>query len=189
MPKFSAATAGLALALAAPAYSAPYTIDPTHTFVHFEVMHFGTSTSRGRFERSSGTLSLDRAAKTGAVDITIDTGSVSTGVPTLDKQLRGDKFFHVEAFPTARFVADNFQFNADQLSEVSGQFTMLGKTLPVTLKATRFNCYPHPFLKREVCGGDFEARIQRSQWGLSIYTPDMIGEQVRLLIQIEAIKQ
>ena len=189
MHKHFSMTLGLAVALCAPAHGAPYTIDPTHTFVHFEVMHVGTSTSRGRFDKSRGTLSLDREARTGAVDITIDTHSVSTGVPALDNQLRGDKFFDTGKYPQARFVAHDFKFNADGPSEISGQFTMLGKTLPLTLKATRFNCYPNPFLKRESCGGDFEAEIERSRWGLSTFAPDLVGERVRLLIQVEAFKQ
>lgn len=189
MHSFLGTTAGLAMALCAPAHGAPYTIDPTHTFVNYEVLHFGTSSSRGRFDKSSGTLSLDRDAKTGAVDITIDTHSISSGVPALDNQLRGDKFFDTQKYPNARFVSQDFKFNADGISEVAGQFTMLGKTLPLTLKATRFNCYPHPFLRREACGGDFEATIDRTRWGLSTYAPDLVGERVRLLIQIEAFKQ
>ena len=188
MKKFIAA-AGLAAFCSMPAHSAGYAIDATHTFVSFEISHFGTSTSRGRFDKSDGSLEFARGARTGKVEITIDVASVNTGVAALDKELRGANFFNAEKFPTARFVADKFVFNGDKLAEVAGAFTLLGKTLPVTLKAARFNCYVHPFLKREVCGGDFEATIQRTQWGLSAFAPDMIGDPVRLLVQIEAIKQ
>jgi polyisoprenoid-binding protein YceI len=66
---------------------------------------------------------------------------------------------------------------------------MLGKTLPVTLKATGFDCYQSPFFKREVCGGDFETTIARSQWGMTYGVGYGIGDNIRLLIQIEAVRQ
>ncbi len=190
MKPFIAALACLAaVASVAPAHGASYFIDATHTFVSFEVLHLGLSTSRGRFDKSEGTLEFDRAARKGRVEITIDATSINTGVPALDKVLRGDAFFDTERHPNARFVADRFAFNGNQVAEVAGSLTLLGKTLPVTLKATRFNCYPHPFLQREACGGNFEATVQRRRWGMSAYAPDVVGDAVRLLVQIEAIKQ
>lgn len=178
-----------AVASVTPAQGASYVIDATHTFVSFEVLHLGTSTSRGRFDKSEGTLEFDREARKGRVEITIDATSINTGLPALDKVLRGDDFFDTDKHPSARFVADRFVFKGNQVAEVAGSLTLLGKTLPVTLKAMRFNCYPHPFLKREACGGDFEAAILRSLWGMNTYAPDMVGDTVRLLVQIEAIKQ
>jgi polyisoprenoid-binding protein YceI len=180
---------GLAAIGSAPALAAPYAIDVTHTFVNFEVLHLGISTSRGRFDKSEGTLEFDRAARKGKVDITVDIASVNTGVPALDQQLKSDQFFDAGKFPTARFVADRFDFTGDRLTQVTGAFTMLGKTLPLSLKATRFNCYPHPFVKVEACGGDFEATIQRTLWGMSTFAPDLVGDKVRLVVQIEALKQ
>jgi polyisoprenoid-binding protein YceI len=184
--------AALACAVAAgsaPASGAGYAIDYTHTFVNFEVLHLGLTTSRGRFNKSEGTLEFDRAAHQGQVDITVDTASVDTGLPALDGQLRGEKFLDSARHPTARFVSERFVFNGDRLTEVAGALTLLGRTLPVTLRATRFNCYTHPFLRREVCGGDFEAAIQRTQWGMKALAPDLVGDPVRLVLQIEAIRQ
>jgi polyisoprenoid-binding protein YceI len=170
------------------AQTATYTIDPTHTTVIWEALHFGTSTNRGRFDKKEGTVEFDRAGKTGKIDITIDMASVSTGVPAFDNHLKGKDFFDVTNHPTARFTASGLKFDGDQVSEVTGSLTMLGKTGPVTLKASRFNCYPNPFFKREVCGGDFETTIQRSQWGSSYGLPG-IPDNVRLIVQVEAIKQ
>lgn len=181
----------LAAALAAPlAHAEPvsYAIDPSHTFVTFEALHFGTSTNRGRFDKKQGSVVLDRAAKTGKVDLTIETASVNTGVGPFDKHLIGPDFFETEIFPTARFVGEKFSFAGDKVSEVSGALTLLGKTHPVTLKASNFNCYDHPRLKREVCGGDFETTIQRSLWGMGYGLP-AIPDSVRLLIQVEAVRQ
>ena len=173
---------------AAHAESATYLIEPTHTFVYFEAAHFKTSTLRGRFEKKEGTVTIDKAAKTGKADITIDASVVSTGVPQLDTHLKSKDFFNVAEYPTVTFTADKFNFDGDKLNDVSGMLTLMGKTQPVTLKATNFNCYMSPMLKREVCGGDFETTITRSQYGMNYGLPG-IPDNIRLLIQIEAVKQ
>ena len=184
----TAPTALLFIAAPAHAQPAPYTIDPTHTFVTWEAQHFGTSTSRGRFDKKEGTVEFDRAGKTGKVDITIDMASISTGVAPFDTHLKGKDFFDVANHPTARFVANGLAFDGSNVSQVTGTLTFLGKTGPVVLKASRFNCYMNPFVKREACGGDFETTIQRSQWGSSYGLPG-IPDNVRLLVQVEAIRQ
>lgn len=171
------------------AQSATYAIDPTHTFVSFEIGHFGTSTNRGRFDKKEGAVQFDRAAKTGKVEITIDTGSINTGTPQFNKHLQSDEILNAAKFPEAKFVSDKFAFAGDKVSEVAGMLTLLGKTLPVTLKASNFNCYQNPILKREVCGGDFDTTIQRSQWGVDYGLKFGMPDTMRLIVQVEAIKQ
>ena len=170
------------------AQSATYAVDPTHTFVNFEARHFGTSTLRGRFDKKEGSVVFDKTAKTGKIDITIDMSSVSTGVGPLDGHLKSKDFFNAAEFPSARFVSDKLSFDGAKVSSVMGMLTLHGKTNPITLSATSFNCYDSPILKREVCGGDFEATVQRSQFGMMYGLPG-IPDNVRLLIQIEAVKQ
>lgn len=182
------AVAALAASAVSQAEPVTYTIDPSHTFVTFEALHFGASTNRGRFDKKEGSVQLDRAAKTGKVDITIDTGSIDTGVGPFNSHLIGPDFFDSQMFPTARFVGDKLSFNGDKLAAVAGTLTLLGKSQPVTLKASNFNCYDHPRLKREVCGGDFETTIQRSLWGMNYGLPG-IPDNVRLLIQAEGVRQ
>jgi polyisoprenoid-binding protein YceI len=174
---------------AANAEMATYAIDPTHTFVTFEASHFGTSTLRGRFDKKEGSVELDKAGKTGKATITIDATSVSTGVAPLDTHLKSKDFFNAAEFSTAKFSADKFNFSGDKVSEVSGTLTLLGKTQPVTLKANNFNCYISPMLKREVCGGDFETTIARSAYGMPYGLNFGLPDNIRLLIQIEAVKQ
>ena len=183
-----AVTAATALTAGA-AQAANYAIDPTHTFVTFEISHFGTTTNRARFDKKHGTVEFDRAAKTGKVDIAIDVTSVNSGTPQFDKHLQSADLFDAAKHPTIKFVSDKYSFNGDKVSEVSGQLTLLGKTAPVTLKATQFNCYDSPMLKREVCGGDFEATIDRTQWGMNYGVEWGFPKNVRLVVQIEAIKQ
>jgi polyisoprenoid-binding protein YceI len=177
-------------ALSGLASAAPetYVIDPGHTVVAFEVMHFAMSTHRGHFQAKDGTVVLDRAARTGSADITIDTSTVSVGLPAFQATLKGDRFFNVTVNPAARFVGDSFNFDGDTLSSVAGTLTILGKSQPVTLKATRFSCFINPLNKREACGGDFETTIQRSQFGLG-FGAAVAPDNVKLLIQVEGIKQ
>ena len=184
--------AGLAVcaAWAAPvqAQTPNYAIDPTHTFVNYENGHYGTTTNRGRFSTKDGTLFFDRNGRAGKVEVIIDISSVNTGVDFLNRQIQGRDFFNVADFPTATFTSDKFLFEGDKVSEVQGQLTLKGQTHPVALKATKFNCYVNPLVKREVCGGDFETTIQRSQWGVLWGLQFGFEDAVKLIIQIEAIR-
>lgn len=177
-------------ASAAQAAPATYAIDPTHTFATFEIDHFGAATNRARFDKKSGSVQFDKAAKTGKVEIELDMTSVNSGTPAFNKHLQSAEIFDAEKFPTAKFVSDKFVFEGDKLKEVTGQLTMKGKTAPITIKANKFACYESPMLqKREVCGGDFEASIDRTQWGVDYGIPYGFSKQVRLVMQIEAVKQ
>ena len=182
----AAATLATGIAQAEPV---SYAIDPTHTFVTFEISHFGAAVNRGRFDKKQGSVQLDKAAKSGKVEITFDMTSVNTGTPAFDKHLQSADLFNAAQHPTMKFVADKFVFNGDKVASVEGQLTLLGKTGPLTLKANQFACYDSPMLKREVCGGDFEATIDRTQWGMNYGVEWGFPKNVRLVVQIEAVKQ
>ena len=186
---FTLLASAAVLSTAGLAQAADYAIDPTHTFATFEIGHFGASVNRARFDKKEGTVSFDKAAKTGKVDIAIDMTSVNSGTGAFDKHLQSADIFNAAKFPKARFVSEKFVFNGDKVSEVVGQLTLLDKTQPVTLKANQFNCYESPVLKREVCGGDFEASIDRTAFGVNYGVDWGFPKNVRLVIQAEAIKQ
>ena len=186
---FALAAATLLAGAAQAATPNEYAVEPTHTFVTFEINHFGASVNRGRFEKKEGTVQFDKAGKTGKVDISFEASSISTGTPAFDKHLQGADLFNAAQYPTLRFVSDKFNFDGDKVTSVAGQLTLLGKTGPVTLKANQFACYNHPMLKREVCGGDFEATIDRTQWGMNYGVDWGFAKNVRLVVQIEAVKQ
>jgi polyisoprenoid-binding protein YceI len=173
----------------AQAESASYVVEPTHTFATFEINHFGASVNRGRFDKKEGSVQIDRAAKTGKVELTIDMTSINTGTAAFDKHLQSADLFDAATYPTAKFVGDKFTFNGDKVSEVAGTLTLLGKTHPVVLKANQFACYMSPMIKREVCGGDFEATIDRTQWGMNYGVVWGFPKTVRLVVQVEAVKQ
>ena len=178
-----------ALLTAGAASAADYAIDPTHTFATFEISHFGASVNRARFDKKEGTIEFDRAAKTGKVDISLDMTSVNSGTAAFDKHLQSADIFNAAQFPKARFVSDKFVFNGDKVSEVQGQLTLLGKTQPVSFKANQFACYESPMLKREVCGGDFEATIDRAAFGVNYGIDWGFPKNVRIVLQVEAVKQ
>lgn len=185
----SLAAAAAMLAGATQVQAATYDLDVTHTFATFEIGHFGTTTNRGRFDKKEGTVEFDRAAKTGKIDITIDTTSVNTGTVPFDKHLQSPALFNAAQFPTMKFTADKFSFTGDKVSEIAGTLTLLGKTNPVTLKANNFNCYTNSMLKREVCGGDFETTFDRTQFGMDFGVNFGFPKNVRVVVQVEAIKQ
>jgi len=166
-----------------------YQIDPTHTFVTFEAVHRDTSTVRGRFERNEGSIVFDRQAKTGRVEIRVDTAALSTGVKVLDGKLAGKDYLDAADAPGATFVADRFVFEGDKLTSVSGTLTLLGIAQPLTLTATSFGCYTNPLYKREVCGGDFETTLVRSLFGMTHGLDTGVPDRIRLLVQVEAIRQ
>ena len=178
----------LGVALAARALAADtYTIDPRHTLPSYEIDHFGWSTQRGRFERVAGKITLDRAAKSGSVEVVIDVASVSSGVAKLDEHLRNADFFDAARHPTMTFKASRIVFDGDTPAAVPGELTLLGVTRPVTLVIKAFHCAPNAFAKKDACGADAVATIRRTDFGMTKYAP-ALGDEVKLLINVEALK-
>ena len=186
---FALAAAAALVAGAAHAETATYAVEPTHTFATFEISHFGASVNRGRFDKKEGTIELDKAAKTGKVEITSQINSINTGTPPFDKHLQSPDIFDAAKYPTARFVGDKFTFDGDKLVSVAGNLTLKGQTHPATFKANQFACYQSPMLKREVCGADFETTIDRTQFGLDYGVQYGFPKNVRIVAQVEAVKQ
>ena len=177
-----------ALAGAASAEPALYRFDPTHTFVTFELLHFGTSTLRGRFGPLNGEATLDRAARKGRVQVQIDTSQVSTGVAVLDERIKEGDMLSVQSHPRAYLVAERVEFDdAGRVKALRGEFTLRGVSVPLTLIALRFNCYTSPLIRREVCGGDFEGQFSRSAVGITHSLP-FVADTVRLLVQVEGVR-
>lgn len=165
-----------------------YQVDPAHTYPHFSISHLGFSTMHGRFDKTSGTITLDRAAKKGSVDITINTRSITTGFAKRDKDLRSPDFFNVAEFPTMTYKADSMTFKGDTPATVNGSLTLLGVTKPVKLTIDSFHCGIFPMNKKEKCGANATADIKRSDFGMKTFLPG-IGDDVKLTFEIEAYKK
>ncbi len=181
----------IAAALAVASFSSTaavdnYTIEASHTYPSFEASHMGISFWRGKFNTSSGKVALDRAAKTGTVNITIDAKSVDFGHDKMNEHALGDDFFKVDKHPTITYTG-KITFTGDTPSGVDGELTMLGVTKPVKLTISSFKCIVHPFFKKEVCGADATGSFDRVDFGMDYgakYGPTL----AKLAIQVEAIK-
>lgn len=185
------AVGALASSLSLGAFAADtYLLDPMHTFPSFEADHFGgLSIWRGKFTKTTGTVTLDRAAKTGTIDVTVDPASVQTGNPKLDDHLRAAEFFDVEKYPTVTYKGTEIKFDGDKPVEVIGTLTIRGITKPVNLKIDSFKCMQHPVLKREVCGVEASTEFNRADYGMEFGAKYGFSMQTRLHIQSEGIKQ
>jgi polyisoprenoid-binding protein YceI len=186
--------AGLTLGLlASAALAAPvtYNVDPEHTYPSFEADHFGgVSVWRGKFNQNSGTIVLDREAKTGTVDIKIDTASVDLGLDKLATHLKSSEagMLDVAKFPTATYKGTLAKFKDGAPTEVQGELTLHGVTKPVTLTIRSFKCMTHPMKKVEFCGADAVGTINRDDFGVSWGKSFGFKMDVKLAIQVEGLK-
>lgn len=180
----------LAAAAALPAVAAPetYVLDETHSFPRFSYSHFGYSTQLSRFDKTTGTVVFDAAAKTGAVDIVIDTKTVNTGFATFNEHIQGEDFLDTAKYPTATFKSTKVVFQGDKPVSVEGQLTIKGVTRPATLTITSFQAMPHPMVKKDAIGANAFTVIKRSEFNAGKYAP-YVGDEVRIDIAVEAIKQ
>lgn len=179
------------ISIAQPAVAAIYKIDPIHTNARFTLDHFATSSNVGGFYNLTGEVQYDDTTKIGSVDVTIPLSSLDTGRKTFTEHLLSNNFFDKNQFPNMRFKSDQWIFSKDgKVRAIRGQLTMKGQTHPITLKAYKFNCYTNPINASQVCGGDFEGIIDRSQWGINGYLKEIPASRfVKLNIQVEAIKK
>lgn len=167
-----------------------YQLDPRHTFPSFEADHMGgLSIWRGKFTKTTGTVTLDREAKTGTVDVTIDPASVQTGNPDLDKHVAGPEFLDSAKYPTATFKGTQIVFDGDTPKQVIGNFTLHGVTRPLNLDIVSFKCMQHPVLKREVCGVEATAVFNRDDYGVGFGKQYGFKMATTLHIQAEGIEQ
>ncbi|WP_370449000.1 YceI family protein [Burkholderia gladioli] len=185
------AAGALAAALAIPAMAAPvtYQLDPSHTYPSFETDHFGgLSVWRGKFDTSSGTVTIDRAAHTGSVEVTTKIASIHTGSAKLDEHVQTPDFFDAAKYPDATFKG-TLKFDGDKPVAAVGNLTLHGVTKPLTLTINSFKCMQHPMLKREVCGVDAAGEFNRDEFGLDYGKAYGFKMQTKLLITAEGVAQ
>lgn len=164
-----------------------YTVDPKHTFPSFEISHLGFSIQRGRFDMTSGKVTLDPDKGTGSINITIETASISTGLADLEKHLRGEDFLNAARYPQITFVSDKLAFNKEQLIAADGIMTLHGVSKSVHLVIDHFYCGMNLIAMKNTCGANATTTIKRSDFGVDKYVPK-VGDEVKIDIQIEATK-
>ncbi|MFZ2268208.1 MAG: YceI family protein [Azonexus sp.] len=191
MQNLSKLTAALILAAAAvPALAAPetYVLDGGHSFPRFSYSHFGYSTQLSRFDKTTGKIVFDKDAKTGSVDIVIDTTSVNTGSTTFNGHIQGEDFLDTAKYPTATFKSTKVTFAGDKPASIEGHLTLKGVTRPVTLTVTSFQAMPHPMVKKDAIGANATVTVKRSEFNAGKYAP-YVGDDVTIDIAVEAIKE
>lgn len=191
MQKLKTLAAALVLVSAAgAALAAPetYVLDANHSYPRFSYSHFGYSTQLSRFDKTSGKIVFDKAAKTGAVDVVIDTRSVNTGSSVFNEHIQGEDFLDTAKYPTATFKSTKVVFDGDKPASIEGNLTLKGVTRPVTLTVTSFQAMPHPMLKKDAIGANATVTVKRSDFNAGKYAP-YVGDDVRIDIAVEAIKE
>jgi len=192
MQKLTTLAAALAFATvtAAPALAAPETfaVDSTHTFPRFSYNHLGYSIQMSRFDKATGTVTLDKSAKTAAVDIVIDTKSVNTGSATFNEHIQGEDFLDTAKYPTATFKSTKVNFEGDKPASIEGNLTLKGVTKPVTLTVTSFHAMPHPMMKKDAIGANATTKVKRTDFNMGKNVP-YVGDEVTIDIALEAVKQ
>ncbi len=180
----------IAAALSTPALAVPETfvIDNNHTFPSFSYSHFGFTVQTSRFNKTSGTVVIDRAAKSGSVDVVIDTLSVDTGSPLFNDHIQGADFLDTGDFPQASFKSTKVNFEGDRPVTIEGNLTLKGVTKPVTLQVTAFQLALNPIVKKDAIGANATALVKRTDFNAGKYAP-YVGDDVTINIAIEALKQ
>lgn len=171
-------------ALAAPEH---YAIDPAHTYPSLEFPHMGISVWRGKFRKTRGSVVLDRAARVGSVDVTVEAASVDFGHNVMNEVAIGADWLNADTHPTLRYIGD-IRFEGEAPAAIDGKLTLLGVTKPVELRIHAFKCIRHPLFRREVCGADASGSLDRAEFGMKQLTADGAG-RITLRIQVEALKQ
>ena len=190
-------TVALSLSLPLAVIAAPesYTLDPYHTYPYFEVDHLGVSTMRGMFRKSSGKFTIDRAAKTGSVELAVETASIDTGdnekggrSNSRDEHLRTADFFNAAEFPRMTFKSTGVKFAGDNPVGIAGNLTLLGVSKPLMLRIDRWVCKDNPMSKKPMCGGNASASLKRSDFGMKYGLPNLIGDELKLYFEFEGYK-
>jgi len=172
------------------AFAAPetYILDKNHTFPRFSYNHLGYSTQLSRFNKTTGKVVLDRAARTGSVDVEIDMKSVDTGSSEFDEHIQGEDFLDTVKYPTAAFKSTRVKFEGDKPVAIEGNLTIKGITRPVTLAVNSFQAMPHPMAKKDALGANASTTIRRTEFNAGKYAP-FVGDEVTISIAIEAFKE
>jgi polyisoprenoid-binding protein YceI len=164
-----------------------YILDSNHTKPRFSYSHFGYSTQQSRFDKATGEIVIDKVAKTGSVEVTIDTTSVNTGYALFNEHIQAADFFDTAQYPTAKFVSSKVNFDGDKVKSVDGMLTIKGISKPVTLTLTSFMCMPHPMAKKEACGANATVTVKRSDFNMAKHVP-YVSDEVVIDIPVEAIQ-
>jgi polyisoprenoid-binding protein YceI len=185
-----APAAAVAALIAGAAAAAPerFSIEPMHTVPMFAVGHQGISVQRGLFGRAAGSVTIDRAAKSGTIDVAVDTASLTTGDALRDRVLRGEDFLDAARYPAATFRSTSIVYDGERPVAADGELTLRGVTRPLRVDIGPLRCGEQFVTRRAVCGTDVAATFKRSSFGMTAFARE-IADDVALTIQVEALRE
>ena len=193
--RFGLAAAVFVLACAGAASADIWVIDKSASVITFTYDHFGLSRQGGRFGNLEGTLEFSPTEpQAGAVDVTVRSAAISTGVGELDQLLKSADFFNAQRYPTINFKSTGIRKIDERQGEVDGELTMLGVTLPVTLQVTWNYTGEYPlssinpvYQGKWVSGFSAKTVIERSRWGMKRGIP-LLSDEIAITIEVEFLK-
>ncbi len=181
------------LALTAPAKAEPrtYEIDPAHASIAFLVQHIGYAKTLGQFLKTSGSFVYDEEARVlGDLSVSVDARSVFTNDKARDNHVLGKDFLATDEHPDITFIASGGEATGETTGTVTGDLTIRGVTKPVTLDVTLNKAGPYPFgHQKNTLGISARATILRSEFGMTYALGGIVGDEVEILIEVEAIQQ
>lgn len=183
-----AAAAAFGLAMSSTVQAEEYVIDSAHTLVSFQLSHLGFSTTIGWFGEVSGKIDFnagDIAAS--SVMATLAVTSVNTNHGERDGWIKSDKVLNAAANPSITFTSTGIEKSSDTTGIITGELTMNGQTLPVTLAATFNGARENPISKKQTLGVSATGVLTRSDWGVSAFAGPL-GDEVSIQIELEAVK-
>lgn len=166
-----------------------YSFDTAHTQILFFVDHLGFSKSQGEFHEYSGGFVFDRDhPEKSSIDVTINTASIDMDHEKWDAHMKNADFFSVKQFPTMTFKSTSIKVTGEKTAEITGDFTLLAVTKPVTLNVVYNKSDIHPFSGKYVSGFSATTTIKRSEFGM-LYGLPAVGDDVEVRIEVEGVRQ
>ena len=172
--------------------AADYEIDPAHTSNHFGVGHFQFSKVQGRFNGIRGDFRFDPENPSASnVRVVVDVGSIDTNHEQRDEHMREPEYFDVGRFPVAVFQSTRVVVTGKRTGLVTGDLSIRGVTIPVTLDVVFNGIAKHPLAGQfarykgvTVAGFSARTTINRSDFGMTAGGGEK-GEIAELLIEVE----
>ena len=179
------ACVGVGASVCGTANAATYIIDPRETISNFYVRFLGVFPIHGKFQRTTGTLTFDRANRQGSIEVVIDTTTLVASTARAESSARGADFFEVDKYPVIKFTSSRFVFDESRLASIEGNLTMVGNTHPVVLNVSHSHCEAAAGSEPARCHATADVVVKRSQFGMKAWA-HTVGESVRISIDISA---
>ena len=165
-----------------------YSVDTAHTYVMFRVKHLGVGYSYGRFNGPAGKFVFDESSPSNcSIEMQVKTNDVDTQVEKRDNHLKSPDFFNAAEHPAISFKSTSVKKISSNTYEVAGNLTLLGKTRPISMKASHTGAGEDPWGKYRR-GFESTFTIKRSEFGMNFMLKG-VSDEVDITVSVEGIRQ